>query len=139
MAAPWSRRRKAPSAITRPTATAVELQALRGNVRSPYAACRLEKNTLIPECSVTLDGRGDQHIIINVDIPTKLSKEQRELFEKLALSLGTTPKPQEKGFFDLIGHPNKIGHHCTRCYCEDVFLVISISRFQANAVQTDTF
>lgn len=42
--------------------------------------------------------RGNQLVIINVAIPTKLTKEQRELFEKLAESLGTTVKPQEKGF-----------------------------------------
>jgi len=39
-------------AVTSP----VELQGLRANVRSPYAACRIEKNALQPECSVTLDG-----------------------------------------------------------------------------------
>jgi len=41
-------------------------------------------------------------VIINVAIPTKLSKEQRELFEKLAGTLGTTVKPQEKGFLDWL-------------------------------------
>lgn len=47
-------------------------------------------------------GRGDQKVIINVAVPTKLTKEQRELFEKLAESLGTTVKPQEKGFLDWL-------------------------------------
>jgi molecular chaperone DnaJ len=47
-------------------------------------------------------GRGDQRVIINVDIPKKLSAEQRELFEKLAATLGTTPKPQQKGFLDWV-------------------------------------
>jgi molecular chaperone DnaJ len=47
-------------------------------------------------------GRGDEHVIVNVDIPSKLSKEQRALFEQLASSLGTTPKPQEKGFLDKL-------------------------------------
>ena len=47
-------------------------------------------------------GRGDQLVIVNVAIPTKLTKEQRELFEKLAESLGTTVKPQEKGFIDWL-------------------------------------
>ncbi len=47
-------------------------------------------------------GRGDQKVIVNVDIPTKLTAEQRDLFEKLAETLGTTPKPQEKGFFDKL-------------------------------------
>ena len=47
-------------------------------------------------------GRGDQLVIINVEIPAKLSKEQRELFEKLAETLGATPKPKEKGFLDWL-------------------------------------
>jgi molecular chaperone DnaJ len=46
--------------------------------------------------------RGDQLVIVNVAVPTKLNKEQRELFEKLAESLGTTVKPQEKGFLDWL-------------------------------------
>jgi molecular chaperone DnaJ len=46
--------------------------------------------------------RGDQNVIVNVEIPTKLSSEQRELFEKLAKTLGTTPKPQGKGFVDKL-------------------------------------
>lgn len=48
------------------------------------------------------NGRGDQLVIINVAVPTKLTKEQRELFQKLAESLGTTVKPQEKGFLDWL-------------------------------------
>jgi molecular chaperone DnaJ len=47
-------------------------------------------------------GRGDQMVVINVDIPSKLTKEQRELFEKLAATLGTTVKPKEKGFLDWL-------------------------------------
>lgn len=47
-------------------------------------------------------GRGDQLVIVNVDIPSRLSKEQRELFEKLATTLGTTVKPKEKGFLDWL-------------------------------------
>ena len=46
--------------------------------------------------------RGDQLVIVNVEIPTKLTKEQRELFEKLAQSLGTAVKPKEKGFLDWL-------------------------------------
>jgi molecular chaperone DnaJ len=46
--------------------------------------------------------RGDELVIVNVAVPTKLTKEQRELFEKLAESLGTTVKPQEKGFLDWL-------------------------------------
>jgi molecular chaperone DnaJ len=47
-------------------------------------------------------GRGNQRVIVNVDIPKKLTAEQRELFEKLALTLGTAPKPQQKGFLDWL-------------------------------------
>lgn len=47
-------------------------------------------------------GRGDQRVIINVAIPSKLTHEQRELFEKLADTLGTAPKPQQKGFLDWL-------------------------------------
>lgn len=46
--------------------------------------------------------RGNQMVIVNVAIPNKLTKEQRELFEKLAESLGTGVKPQEKGFLDWL-------------------------------------
>jgi len=46
--------------------------------------------------------RGNQKVIVNVAVPKKLTKEQRELFEKLAESLGTTVKPQEKGFIDWL-------------------------------------
>jgi len=47
-------------------------------------------------------GRGDQLVIVNVEIPARLSKEQKELFAKLAESLGTKVKPTEKGFLDWI-------------------------------------
>jgi molecular chaperone DnaJ len=47
-------------------------------------------------------GRGDQIVIIGVDIPTHISAEQRELLEKLAETLGTEVLPQEKGFFDRL-------------------------------------
>lgn len=47
-------------------------------------------------------GRGDQLVIVNVEVPTKLNREQRELMEKLAETLGTTVKPKEKGFIDWL-------------------------------------
>jgi molecular chaperone DnaJ len=47
-------------------------------------------------------GRGDQLVLVNVEIPSKLTNEQRELFEKLAESLGTTVHPKEKGFIDWL-------------------------------------
>jgi len=48
------------------------------------------------------DHRGDQLVIVNVEIPSKLSKEQRQLFEQLAATLGTSVQPKEKGFLDWL-------------------------------------
>lgn len=45
----------------------------------------------------TVDGRGNQHIILNVAIPDKLNQRQRELFEELGATLGTEIKPQKAG------------------------------------------
>ncbi len=49
-------------------------------------------------------GRGDQLVYVQVDIPTKLSDEQRLLFEKLAATMGGEVQPQRngKGFFDRV-------------------------------------
>lgn len=47
-------------------------------------------------------GRGDQLIIINVEIPSKITPEQRKLFEELAETLGTEVRPQEKSFVDKL-------------------------------------
>ena len=47
-------------------------------------------------------GRGDQLVLINVEVPKRLDEEQRELFEQLAESLGTEVHPQERGFFDRL-------------------------------------
>jgi len=47
-------------------------------------------------------GRGDQLVLINVEIPKKLDDNQRELFEQLAQNLGTEVHPQERGFFDRL-------------------------------------
>ena len=47
-------------------------------------------------------GKGDQLVIINVDIPSRLSSEQRELFEKLAKTLGSEVLPQERSFLDIL-------------------------------------
>ncbi|RME07476.1 MAG: molecular chaperone DnaJ [Anaerolineae bacterium] len=46
--------------------------------------------------------RGDQLVVLNVEIPRNLTPEQRELFQKLAESLGTEVTPQERGFFDRL-------------------------------------
>ncbi len=47
-------------------------------------------------------GRGDQVVLINVEIPTRLSSEQRQLLEQLGKSLGHEAKPQERGFLDWL-------------------------------------
>lgn len=48
------------------------------------------------------NGRGDQLVVINVEIPTRLSNEQRQLFEQLAKSLGSEVRPQERSFLDWL-------------------------------------
>ncbi len=47
-------------------------------------------------------GRGDQLVLVNVEIPKHLTTEQRQLFEQLAKSLGSEVSPQEKGFLDWL-------------------------------------
>jgi molecular chaperone DnaJ len=47
--------------------------------------------------------RGDQRIIITVDIPTKLDENQRKLMEDLAQTLGTEVRPTtDKSFMDIL-------------------------------------
>jgi molecular chaperone DnaJ len=48
------------------------------------------------------NGRGDQLVIINVEIPKRLNSEQRQLFEKLARSMGSEVRPQERGIWDWL-------------------------------------
>jgi len=47
-------------------------------------------------------GKGDQLVVINVEIPSRLTSEQRELFEKLAKTLGSEVLPQERSFLDML-------------------------------------
>jgi molecular chaperone DnaJ len=47
-------------------------------------------------------GRGDQLVVLNVDIPKHLNPDQRQLFEQLAKSLGSEVRPQERGFLDWL-------------------------------------
>lgn len=51
---------------------------------------------------VRSSGRGDQMVLITVEIPTKLTAEQRKLFEELAKSLGSEVRPQERSFLDRL-------------------------------------
>ncbi|MBI4492536.1 MAG: molecular chaperone DnaJ [Chloroflexi bacterium] len=48
-------------------------------------------------------GRGDLQVRLKVAVPTELSKEQRELFRKLAATFDRSAMPQEnKGFFEKV-------------------------------------
>lgn len=47
-------------------------------------------------------GRGDQHVVVNVEIPNRLTPEQRQLFEQLARTLGSEVRPQERSFLDKL-------------------------------------
>jgi len=47
-------------------------------------------------------GRGDLYVHIDVRTPTKLSREQRKLFEQLKETLPVENEPQEKGLFDKV-------------------------------------
>jgi molecular chaperone DnaJ len=48
--------------------------------------------------------RGDQLVVVQVVVPTKLSGEQKRLFEELSRTLGAEPEPQKvgKGFLDRV-------------------------------------
>lgn len=54
--------------------------------------------------SGTSAGRGDQHTIVQVVVPAKLTPEQRSLFEALGKTMDTSVEPQKngKGFFDTL-------------------------------------
>jgi molecular chaperone DnaJ len=47
-------------------------------------------------------GRGDQLVIVNIEVPKNLTSEQRQLFEQLAKSLGSEVRPQERSFLDWL-------------------------------------
>src|SRR4030065_546982 len=48
------------------------------------------------------NGRGDQLVILSVDIPRNPANEQRELFEQLAWTIGTDALPQERSLLDAL-------------------------------------
>jgi molecular chaperone DnaJ len=48
------------------------------------------------------NSRGDELVIINVEVPTRLSADQRKLFEQIGATLGTEVRPQEKSFVDKL-------------------------------------
>ena len=47
-------------------------------------------------------GKGDQLVIINIEVPARLTSEQRKLFEQLANTLGSEVLPQERSFLDIL-------------------------------------
>jgi molecular chaperone DnaJ len=47
-------------------------------------------------------GRGDQLVVVNIEVPSHLTNEQRNLFEQLAKSLGSEVRPQERSFLDWL-------------------------------------
>ena len=48
-------------------------------------------------------GRGDQLVVLNVQVPTRLSERQRELLAELGETLGSDVTPQSgRGFFDRL-------------------------------------
>jgi molecular chaperone DnaJ len=58
------------------------------------------KNKGIPH--VRGSGRGNQLVIIDIDIPSHLTGEQKKLFEQLAKTMGSEVHPQEHSFFDAL-------------------------------------
>ncbi|MHC1782908.1 MAG: molecular chaperone DnaJ [Anaerolineaceae bacterium] len=47
-------------------------------------------------------GRGDQKVVVSVEIPSHLTVEQRAAFESLSKLLGTEVRPQERSFLDYL-------------------------------------
>ena len=47
-------------------------------------------------------GRGDQMVVVNVEVPKSLNPEQRKLMEQLATSLGSEVRPAERGFLEWL-------------------------------------
>ena len=52
--------------------------------------------------SVRSSARGDQHVHIFVEVPTKLSRRQRELLRNFADESGTDVSPVTKGFMEKL-------------------------------------
>jgi len=48
------------------------------------------------------NGRGDQMVVVNVEVPKSLTGEQRKLMEQLAESLGSEVRPAERGFLEWL-------------------------------------
>lgn len=87
--------------------TQVEVQTLDGpeQVRIPEGVQHGESIKLKGKGMKRLRGstRGDQHVIISVKVPNRLSAKERELLEELARIRGETfTSDTDKGFFDKV-------------------------------------
>ena len=51
---------------------------------------------------LTGGGRGDLYVHLDVKIPSKLTRDQRKLFEQLRELLPAENEPEEKGIFDKV-------------------------------------
>lgn len=59
------------------------------------------KNKGIPH--VRGGGRGDEKVVVNVEIPARLTNDQRKLFEQLAQTMGSEVRPQERsGLWEVL-------------------------------------
>jgi molecular chaperone DnaJ len=47
-------------------------------------------------------GRGDEMVVVNIEVPTKLSIEQHQLFEALGKTMRSEVNPQERSFLDKL-------------------------------------
>jgi molecular chaperone DnaJ len=65
----------------------------------PGARVRL-KGLGVPR--VNASGRGDLYVHLDVSVPSKLTRDQRRLFEQLSEQLPTENEPQSKGIFDKV-------------------------------------
>ena len=84
--------------IEAPTLTGTESLKIPAGTQSG-AQFRL-RNQGVPH--VNGHGRGDLWVHVDVKVPSKLTRVQRELFEKLRETLPVENEPQEKGIFDKV-------------------------------------
>jgi molecular chaperone DnaJ len=47
-------------------------------------------------------GRGDLHVFVQVEVPEKLSREQRALLEELQRLMPHDNRPHERGIFEKV-------------------------------------
>ncbi|MGH9533732.1 MAG: molecular chaperone DnaJ [Terriglobales bacterium] len=47
-------------------------------------------------------GRGDLHVVVRIDVPQKVSREQRQLLEQLGELMPNENRPHERGLFDKV-------------------------------------